>query len=210
MRTIRHMRRSIVAPVAVTAFAIALTVSSSAQGAEQQASVQSLIERGALQEAVERANAEGDNVESTYLAAQALIKMDDNGGAEERYSRLRASEDEAWKAIGESGAKALAGDIDGAFDAANRAVEANGDNPFAHYQVGLVAAKKNDFRRATEAFTRATELRRDFAYAHLYAGQAAQRLKQTAKMVEHFNAFVRLAPDAPERQAIQSILRSLP
>ncbi len=207
MRTFRHMRRSVLTSGAVVLVAALLV--GPLPAVAQENSVQKLLERGALQEAVDRASSESDNVESVYLAAQALVKMDNNGGAEERYSKLRESGDDAWKAIGESGAKALAGDLNGAMDAANRAVAANGDNPFAHYQLGLVAAKQNNFKRATESFTRATELRADFAYAHLYAGQAAQRLKQTAKMAEHFQHFVRLAPDAPERQAVQAILRSL-
>src|SRR6185436_16976321 len=99
--------------------------------AAEQTSVQKLLERGSLQEAVEQAQSEGGNPESTYLAAQALTKMDNNGGAEERYSRLREEGDESWKAIGESGAKLLAGDLDGAMEAANRAIAGNGDNPYA-------------------------------------------------------------------------------
>ena len=194
-------------PGAVVLLAAVLLAPLPAAGQEN--SVQKLLERGALQEAVDRAGAESDNVESVYLAAQALVKMDNNSGAEERYGRLRESNDDAWKAIGESGAKLLSGDLNGAMEAATRAVQANGDNPFAHYQMGVVAARQSDYKRATEAFTRTTELRPDFAYAHLYAGQAAQRLKQTAKMADHFRYFLKFAPDAPERQAVQSILRSL-
>jgi tetratricopeptide (TPR) repeat protein len=175
----------------------------------QEVSVQKLLERGALSEAVERAGAEGGNPESTYLAAQALLKMNNNGAADQRYAQLRDGGDESWKAIGESGVKLLAGDQGGAMEAANRAVAANGDNPYAHYQLGIAATRQNNYQRALEAFTRATELKPDFAYAHYYAGQAAQRMKQTAKMAEHFTVFVRLAPDAPEKQAVQSILRSL-
>ena len=200
------MWRALLTSGAVVLFATALVP---LPAAAQENSVQRLLERGALQEAVDRAGAEGDNVESVYLAAQALAKMDNNGGAEERYNRLRESGDGAWKAIGDSGVKLLGGDLNGAMEAANRAVSANGDNPFAHYQLGLVAARQNNYERATEAFTRTTELRPDFAYAHYYAGQSAQRLKQTAKMADHFRYFLKFAPDAPERQAVQSILRSL-
>jgi tetratricopeptide (TPR) repeat protein len=187
---------------------VGIVLISSAVSAEQN-TVQKLIERGALQEAVERASGESDNVESTYLAAQALSKMNDSGGAEERYNRLRESDNAAWKAIGESGAKLVGGDTAGAMDATNRAVAADGGNPYAHYQLGLVAMKQNNFQRALEAFTRTLEIKSDFAYAHYYAGQAAQRLKQTSKMAEHFTLFVKIAPDSPERQAVQSILRSL-
>jgi tetratricopeptide (TPR) repeat protein len=194
-------------PGAVGLF-VAVLLSPLSAGAQEN-SVQKLIERGALQEAVDKASSEGDNPVSTYLAAQALLKMDNNGGAEERFNRLRDTGDGSWKAIGESGAKLVAGDVGGAMQAADSAVAANGDNAYAHYQLGLVAMRQNNFQRAMEALTRATELQPDFAYAHLYAGQSAQRLKQTAKMADHFRYFLKFAPDAPERQAVQSILRTL-
>ena len=177
--------------------------------ADEQQSVQKLIERGALREAVDHASGEATNPESTYLAAQALIKLDNAGAAEERFNKLREDGNDAWKAVGESGAKLLGGDTNGAMEAANRAVDADGGNPYVHYQLGMVAAKQNNFQRALQAFTRAVELKGDFAYAHYYAGQAAQRQKQTSKMAEHFTVFVKLAPDSPERQAVQQILRSL-
>ena len=202
MTRLRLINRSILTPAIVAVFCGVVT-------ATEQNSVQKLLERGSLDEAVERAQSEGGNPESTYLAAQALTKMDNNGAAEERYSRLRDEGDESWKAIGESGAKLLSGDLDGAMNAADQAVGANGDNPYAHYQVGLVAMKQNNFDRALQGFNRALELKSDLAYAHYYAGQAAQRLRQTSKMAEHFTLFVRLAPDAPEKQTVQAILRSL-
>src|SRR5687768_3836668 len=60
----------------------------------QEATVQKLLERGALDEALQRAERERDNPESTYLAAQALIKKDDSGRATEEYGRLREIGDE--------------------------------------------------------------------------------------------------------------------
>lgn len=205
MPAIRHIQRAVLT-LALIASA-GLSAFAGASGDEQ--SVQKLVERGALQEAVDLAASEGGNPESTYLAAQALIKMDHSDAAEEQYNRLRDEGDDSWKAIGESGAKLLAGDVGGAMDAANRAIAADEGNPYAPYHQGLVAAKQGNFKKALEGFSRAIELKPDFAYAHYYAGQAAQRLRQTPKMAEHFNAFVRLAPEAPERQAVQAILRSL-
>jgi tetratricopeptide (TPR) repeat protein len=175
----------------------------------QQVSVQQLLERGALDEAVQRAERERDNPESTYLAAQALTKMDQGGRANEEYARLRDTGDESWKAIGESGALLLEGNVPAAMDAAARAVSANADNPYAHYQVGIVASRQNDFERAAEAFGRSVQLKPDFAYGHYYAGLASQRLKQTPQMSKHLEAFMRLAPEAPERVAVAAILRTL-
>lgn len=197
----RHISKSCV-PVALV-FVFAGTIDA------KQESVQKLLERGALDEAVQRAADERDNPESTYLAAQVLIKKEDSGRAGEEYARLREAADDAWKAIGESGAELLAGNTDAAMAAATRAAEVNGDHPFAHYQVGLVASRQENFQRAAEAFGRASELKPDFAYAHYYAGLANQRIKQIPKMSDHLETFVRLAPDAPERTSVMALLRAL-
>jgi tetratricopeptide (TPR) repeat protein len=199
--SIRHLNRSL----AVLAACGVLV----AEVGAQQVSVQSLFERGALEEAVQRAEGERNNSESTYLAAQAFAKMNEPGRAAEQYSRLRETGDDSWKAIGESGALLSDGNTGAAMEAAQRAVAANGDNPYAHYQVAAVASRQNNFNRAAEGFTRAVELKPDFAYAHYYAGLAYQRLKNVPKMSEHFETFMRLAPDAPERSAVLSILRTL-
>ena len=160
-------------------------------------------------QAVQKAEGERDNPESTYLAAQAFSKMDNSGRAAEEYSRLRERGEEDWKAIGESGAALVAGNLDEAMAAATRAASANDGNPYAHYQVGMVATRQNDFQRAAAEFGRSAELKPDLAYAHYYAGLANQRVKQISKMSEHLEAFMRLAPEAPERDAVAAILRTI-
>ena len=185
----------------------ALCVSTTSAGQDE--SVQKLMERGALDEAVQRADRDRGNPESTYLAAQALIKMNNDGGAGQQYAHLRDMGDGDWKAIGDSGAALLSGNVDEADAAAARAVAANGDNPYTHYQAGLVASRKNDFEKAVAEFSRSVEIKPDFAYGHYYAGLAAQKLRQTPKMSQHLEAFLRLAPDAPERAAVNAVLRTL-
>jgi tetratricopeptide (TPR) repeat protein len=182
---------------------------SAAVAAAQEASVQKLIERGSLDEAVQKAEGERDNPESTYLAAQAFSKMNNGGRANEEYSRLRERGEEDWKAIGESGAALTAGNLDEAMATATRAASANDGNPYAHFQLGVVASRQNNFQKAAEAFGRAAELKPDLAYAHYYAGIANQRIKRIPKMSEHLETFLRLAPDAPERDAAAAILRTL-
>ena len=135
--------------------------------------------------------------------------MNNVDGATARYSELRDTGDPSWQAIGESGSMLLAGDLDGAMQAADRAVAANDGNPYAHYQAGAAASRRNDFARAAAEFSRAAEIKPDFAYAHYYAGLAHQRLKHTAEMSAHFEAFMRLAPQAPERTAVAAVLRTL-
>jgi tetratricopeptide (TPR) repeat protein len=199
MPAIRHALRSL-------ALSTLLVLSA---GAAQEATVQKLLERGSFDQAVQKAEGERDNPESTYLAAQAFSKMDNGGRAAEEYSRLRERGEDDWKAIGESGAALVAGDVDEAMAAATRATSANDGNPYAHYQVGMVATRRNDFQRAATEFGRSAELKPDLAYAHYYAGLANQRIKQIPKMSEHLETFIRLAPEAPERDAVAAILRTI-
>lgn len=198
---IRHLKGSLTALAMLSLFA--------AEVGAQEMTVQALLERGALEEAVQRAESERGNPEATFFAAQAAARMNNDGRAVEEYGRLRDSGDDSWRAIGESGALLTEGNVEGAMQAAERAVAANGDNPYAHYQVGAVATRLNDFARAADEFRRAVDLKPDFAYAHYYAGLAQQRLKNIARMSEHFEAFMKLAPDAPERNAVAAILRTL-
>ena len=194
--------------LALSAGAVLLLLAAAPAARAQQASVQALFERGALDEAIQRA--ESDRTpESAYLAAQAFAKQDNNDGARGQYARLRETDAADWKAIGESGDALVGGDLDGARVAAARAIAANGDNPYAHYQAGLIANRQSRFQDAAAAFGRATEIKPDLAYAHYYAGIASQRIKQMGQMSEHLETFIRLAPDAPERGTVQAILRTL-
>lgn len=205
MRNLRPFERSFVLIAAVALFACDVA----AQEPEAPVTAQKLLERGALPETIQRAEAEPDNFEAAFFAAQAASKMNDDGRAIAEYSRLRESDDASWQGIGESGALFTQGNLDGALQAATRAIEANGENPFAHYQLGLVVNRQENNERALEAFTRAIQLKPDFAYAHYYAGLAAQRLRETARMSEHFAIFLKLAPQAPERTAVAAIMRTM-
>ena len=173
----------------------------------QKPDVQRLFQSGSYEQAVDAAR-DADPA-STYIAAQSLLKLDrpDRAGAE--MTRLRASEAQDWRLIGESGEALIANDAGRAVELARRATEADGGNPFAFYQLGLAASKAGDWGTATAAFTKALELKPDFAYAHYYAALAFQRQRQLPKTAEHFDAFLRLAPDAPERGAVVAILRTI-
>jgi len=174
--------------------------------AEQKPEVQRLFQSGSYEEVVE-ASRDGDPA-STFLAAQALLKLNRMDGVAAEFARLKGS-GPAWSLVGESGEALAANDAGRAIELARKATETDGDNPFASYQLGLSASKASDWGTATAAFNRTIALKPDFAYAHYYAALAAQRQRQLPKASEHFEAFLRLAPEAPERQAVQAIMRSL-
>ena len=175
--------------------------------AEQKAEVQRLFQSGAYEQAAEAAR-DGDPA-STYVAAQALIKAERTDRAAAEFARLRAGGDAAWQLVGESGEALVGGDAGRAVELARKATEADGNNAFAHYQLGLAASRASDWGTAESAFARTVQLKPDFAYAHYYKALVHQRLRQLPKSAEHFEAFLRLAPDAPERSAVLAIMRTL-
>lgn len=188
------------------AFLVVVSVTGSTVLA-QKPEVQRLFQSGSYEQAVEAA---GDaDPASTYLAAQSLMKLDRNDQAGAQMAKLRGGDQPSWKLVGESGEALLANDAGRAVELARRAVDADGGNPFAQYQLGLSASKAADWGTAVSGFTKAIELKPDFAYAHYYAALAYQRQRQLPKTAEHFDAFLRLAPDAPERSAVLAILRTI-
>jgi tetratricopeptide (TPR) repeat protein len=192
----------------LVAFTAALALyGSSVAAAGQRPDVQRLFQSGDYEKAVEAAG-QGDPA-STYLAAQSLLKMTQVDRATAEMARLRTSDDQAWRLIGESGEAWIANDAGRAVELARRAIEADAGNAYAHYQLGLAASKANDWGSAVAGFSRAVELKPDFAYAHYYAALAYQRQRQLPKAAQHFDAFLRLAPDAPERSAVLAIMRTL-
>ena len=84
-----------------------------------------------------------------------------------------------------------------------------GDLPEAHYQLGLVLAKRQDWRGAAEAFDRAAELNPANAYAHYYGGLMHYRASRPDRMANHFEQFLKLAPEAPERPEVLQIMRTV-
>ena len=92
----------------------------------------------------------------------------------------------------------------------------SGDDParrlrefHAYYQLGLARTRKEEWAGAAEAFARAAELNPNFAYAHYYAGLSYSRVKRPDQVVRHFEMFLKLAPKAPERSAVTSLLRAI-
>jgi tetratricopeptide (TPR) repeat protein len=97
---------------------------------------------------------------------------------------------------------------DKAETALKAAEEIKSDNPDVPYYRGMVAAARKDYAASAANFEKAIELNPNNAYAHYYAGLAYNALKRSDKTVQHLDAFLRLAPDAPEAKKVQSVLRS--
>ena len=122
-------------------------------GAEQE-SAQSLLERGAYAEAVQRVQQERDagnnDPTASYLAGQAYLRLDQHQQAREEFARLSNGDDEAWKAIGQSAIALIDGAMDEAVNEGTRARDINGELGFAYYQLGLVQLRRSDWDGAAQ------------------------------------------------------------
>ena len=191
----------------------ALAVVTAVPLAAGQDSAQRLLERGAYNEAVQRVESErqsGNNDPgATFVAGQALMKLDRSQDARGEFAKLSNGDDEAWKAVGQSAIALLDNNLDEAVNEGRRARDINGELGFAHYQLGLALLRQNNFGEAAQALDRATELMSEFAYAFYNGGVAYPRTRQFDKMAEHFRRFLQLAPDAPEKRQVQLALNAL-
>ena len=179
----------------------------------QVSSPQQLFESGQNEQAAQglAARREGGTAgpSEAFLEGLVLTKLDQADGARQAFSRLAASEDPAWVAVGESALALVASDLSAARDAATRAVAAAPGLFEAQYQLGVVRARFEEWAGCAEAFSRAAELNPSFAYAHYYAGLSYSRSGRADRTSEHFERFLKLAPRAPERAAVESLMRTL-
>jgi tetratricopeptide (TPR) repeat protein len=177
----------------------------------QDASPQKLFESGKYQEAIDNVKARPDAPQDQiYVRALAHRKLNQNDDAKQAFGALAAAgEGSAWREIGNSGTALVDGNLDAAQAAAKKAVEIDGNSVQAQYLLGLVESARGDNAQAAEAFAKAAELDSQMAYAHYEAGMAFYKIKRIDRMAVYFENFLRVAPDAPESAAVQSIMRTV-
>ena len=180
-----------------------------AASAQALADVRTMFDAGQYQQAVDAAAASQDP-HVMFLVAQSHQKLRRTDDARKVYQQLAARPAaDAWQAIGKSAIALLSSNIAGAAQEADQAVARGGSIAEAHYQRGLALYAQQNFAEAAAAFQKATELDANWAPAHYYAGIAYSKAKRADLTAEHFQAFLKIAPQAPERGEVQSILRTL-
>ena len=172
-----------------------------------QEDAQKLFESGKYQEVVDRTSSE-TAPEARYLKALAHGKLNQNDQAKDAFRQL-AEAGEAWRAVGESGIALVDGNMDEAVNAARRAVEQNAELPQAQFQLGQALDAKGEYAPAAEAFAKAAERAPQMAYAHYQAGMSFYKAKRIDQMAVYFENFLKLAPNAPESPAVQSIMKTV-
>jgi tetratricopeptide (TPR) repeat protein len=92
---------------------------------------------------------------------------------------------------------------------ARAAAGAYPESLFVQYELGLSYAVRNDFASAARIFDVCIATAPTFAYAYYQSALAYQHLDRPDIMANRFDRFVRLAPNAPERPEVESVLRTI-
>jgi tetratricopeptide (TPR) repeat protein len=172
---------------------------------------QNLYEAGSHEQVVNAIASQGDQVSpaSIYLAGQSFLRLNRRDEARGQFAKLSGGGDPTWSLVGESATALLDGNNALAIEKARQAVAMAPDQFHANYQLGLAYSIADQSEPAAAALTKATTIDPSFAYAHYYAGLAYSKLKQLDRMGTHLEYFLKLAPKAPERPAVESIMRTL-
>ena len=178
-------------------------------------SPQALFEAGRFEQAVNALRERPDSAspDATYLAGLSLMRLQRQDEAKAEFAKLSAdekpSEPTSWQLVGQSATALIDGNTQGAIDTAKQAVQKDSGAFHAHYQLGLVLSAAEQWEPAAEAFDTASNINPTFAYTHYFAGLAYSKIKRVSRMATHFETFLKLAPEAPERPAVESLMRTV-
>lgn len=172
------------------------------------ATVQALYESGRDEEAVSRAAAPSVRSDEVWFGAQSLLRIGQRVEAGEQFRRLRdTAESDAFRRAADV-AMARVNQQPEALATAQAAAAEFPNDPYVQFEAGVTQALVGDMGTAALAFDAAINAAPMLAYAYYQSGLAYSRLNRPDLTVARFETFVRLAPSAPERAQVESILRT--
>ena len=185
--------------------------------AQQQASqaVLRAFEAGQHQQVIDAANPDA-TPDIVYAAAQSYLKLTDTEQAVRSFARLAAlPANDPWHFIGMSARQLVEDQPEPAIASARQGVALAEAGTMArtaasaHYQLGLALARLERWPEAAAAFDTAAQRDPLSAYPHYYGGLMYSRAGRADQMAIHFDQFLKMAPEAPERPEVLSIMRTI-
>ncbi len=173
-----------------------------------------LFDAGHYQQVIDAIGSQPDRpADLTYLLGHSYLRLNLRDEARQAFSSLSAGvapdAPTPWSLVGESAAALVDLNNGLAVEKAAKAVEIAPGEFFPNYQLGLAQSAAEQWEPSAKAFEQALTIDPSFAYAHYYAGLAYSRLSQVDRVATHFEYFLKLAPEAPERPAVMSLMRTL-
>jgi tetratricopeptide (TPR) repeat protein len=145
-----------------------------------------------------------------YLVAQGHARLQQRAQARAAYDRLAARpQTDPWHFIGRSAVLLGDAQLIPGVTAAEQGVQLGPKVAETHFQLGLAYGDNQDWAKAAPAFEAAIAVDPMLAYAHYYAGHSYYEAGRIDLMAKFFEYFLRLAPGAPERTNVESIMRTV-
>ncbi len=177
--------------------------------AQDPGEIQRLFESGKYQQVVDSTTPDSPP-DVIYTMAQSQQRLGAPDQAAQTFGRLaERPEADPWHFVGLSGRQFVEGNLDAAIASARQAVAMAPELPNAHFQLGVALARQQAWAEAAAEFDAASDRQPSNAYAHYYGGMMHYRANRIDRMAVHFDQFLRLAPEAPERPEVLSIMRTL-
>jgi len=144
-----------------------------------------------------------------WFAAQSQLRLGlRNDAINDLTALTQADADPAVQVAAQLAIGRLTND-DATLGQARAAAGAYPESLFVQYELGLSYAVRNDFASAARIFDACIATAPAFAYAYYQSALAYQHLDRPDIMANRFDRFVRLAPNAPERPEVESLLRTI-
>jgi tetratricopeptide (TPR) repeat protein len=180
--------------------------------APSSSTIQALYESGEDREIVDRVkNSVPNDVSGAdrWFAAQSQLRLGLRNDAINDLAVLsQTGGDPAVQVAAQLAVGRLTND-DATLGQARAAAGAYPESLFVQYELGLSYAVRNDFASAARIFDACIATAPTFAYAYYQSALAYQHLDRPDIMANRFDRFVRLAPNAPERPEVESVLRTI-
>ena len=174
--------------------------------------IQALYESGEDREVVERVKNNGPapvTGADRWFAAQSQLRLGLRNDAINDLATLTQTDaDPAVQVAARLAIGRLTND-EATLGQARAAAAAYPESLFVQYELGLSYAVRNDFASAARIFDVCIAAAPTFAYAYYQSALAYQHLDRPDIMANRFDRFVRLAPNAPERPEVESVLRTI-
>jgi tetratricopeptide (TPR) repeat protein len=172
-------------------------------------SVQELYESGRYHEVLSSVGTFDTSAQALWFAAQSSARLGQREDATRQFAQLpQVGGNPAWQIVSDLALALLRDDV-GEIDRARAAAAAFPDDPFVLYELGLAHARRDDLPAAVQSFDRCTQIDPRFAYAYYSGGLSWNRLNRVDLAIARLEIFERLAPAAPERPEVASILRTV-
>jgi tetratricopeptide (TPR) repeat protein len=151
-----------------------------------------------------------ENAEAHYYLGMTLVELNRLEDAQAEFDKTKEmSVPQDQQKVAEARLQMARKEMDPALATLREAEELDAGNADVYLYRGLIHASRQNFPEAITNLEKSMQINPHNARAHYYAGIAYNRTGRPDKMVEHFQIFLKQAPDSPDAAKVRSMLRSV-